>query len=854
MPGRVVARLFSFVLLGASACGPAAAPPPRTPPPPPAPAAPPSVLATDDEALPIATPTDAPVDASGALVYQSAHRRGITDLAFLPSGEQVVAASADGVVSLVDVPSGQLRASRRIFVRTAHRRVFPERSGRGVYVASGSSFNAQGGLLRWDLHANTWSWLLGPSMTFDPDLVALHPDDRTLAFVTDEGNFALRLPDGRVQSSELSRAGEHTVAFAPSGASWMVFAGESREIWLLDPATAETYHHLGGEDAQRWLPPVYRPQGGALLVASEEGAVLLLHPRTGDVLARWSRRGGGRLVDAGWAAGGERVYVISDDHHVEIFDAHTGAPTRAFDAPALERARLDDPAGGRVWTAHRTSVGSVSLTDGADGPTIDVGSYVGSLAASSDGARLAIASGSELVVVDAASGQKVVEVEGDAGEHSVWGVTWSPDSHHLVTWGRAGVEMWGTDGARSTGCTGVGQVRFGDAGPLYDQRGSICDLRTGTNRPNEGGRFIQMNDRATLAVMALGEGELRAFDLRRGRRGARLRVPERVPCYGAECPQVAVNDQEMIAVVSGGEVAVFDARGRRRARVRAVEGWVAHSVHLSPDGQHLVIGSRQEASDRGFAVALHRVRGGRLIARHELRGSDDQAARIRDVVFGEGRLAVTHGDGAVVYDEAGAVVMSVAVSQPRTAVFSGDALVLDAAEAVVVAEADGTERLRREVPAQHAISASGEQVAFCEVPGGGVPASLVVHDTLTNQTRRYGNCFPTDGLDFSPDLRFLAQRSGPIVHVHTLGASPRTLTVRTYRHYEEGQGMVGVPAASDAGGRFQVDATHLERFRVRAPGPLRQSALAPAEADGMTTDLVADFFAPAPATPAPSPP
>src|SRR5690606_6445927 len=107
--------------------------------------------------------------------------------------------------------------------------------------------------------------------------------------------------------------------------------------------------------------------------------------------------------------------------------------------------------------------------------------------------------GHDVVLWDVERGALRARVPGGSGEHSVWGMVWSPDGRELVTYGRGGIERWGTRGARSTPCeSATPPVVHGDGGVVV--YGVPCDLERGSLGGPAGFAHAQSADGARVLL------------------------------------------------------------------------------------------------------------------------------------------------------------------------------------------------------------------------------------------------------------------------------------------------------------------------------------------------------------------
>lgn len=808
--------------------------PPLTPPPEPT-----LVVREDVPPAPPAPDPSATV-AVGGLVFQGAHRRGLTDLAFDRSGRLLATASADGSVAVIDVEAGVVRASRRAFVRTGSRRVRFEPGGEGLVIASsGSFFEGTGGVWRWDLRSDLFAPVLRPqTFYFDLDRFDLHPDGQHAVFAvpSDDGPAPhLRRADGTEVPLPLEPSRTRRLAFAPGGRTLQATLGGPPEHALLDARTGELLGTFPSQHA------AFRPGGGLWATATREGELTLRDPRDGRPLA--NLRLPTPVEELRFASGGDTLLVLGtaddavDDGLVAyLVDVRTGSLRATLRLP--EESVVEPAAdGSALFVATEGTLRALGL-DGEELASTSL-ARVGLLAAAAHGRTLVVASDASIEVWEVPALRRRGAIPLERGEHSVWGVAFAPDGEELVTFGRGGVERWGRHGVVLTTCSSNAPpiLRRGGGGLVA---GTLCGLgATEGARPPRGGGVLSHSADGALVLLGDASG-LRVADTH----DLTAARPVRAPRWSAEScrrgPCAAMDAAGAnVAYVSGRDVGVVElASGRARSLRGPARADAPHAVALSPDGRVLL--ERRAGRAGGVELRARTVADGRI--RFEASMPNDQFLTTFDP--GGAHLAIgSAAETRIVEVSSGRVrATGPGVASFRELRFARDglSLVVRAFDRLVVLGLDGEVRLDApEFAPTFAISALVDQVARCD------EGRLIVESLLTAARTDRGPCRLTDELVFSPEADYLAQRDDAVVRVHRLVGAVEdlgdVLTLRTYRYYHEGA-LRSVPVAEDARGRFEVDASALGEFRWRGPGPIGEAPMRAGTEGPRVERLVARFF------------
>lgn len=832
MTGQVVRTLGLALALG---CG-APAPPPVTPvasaeaPPRP----PPRVVVTDEEpALPIARAVTEP--AGPEPVFQRVHRRAIVEVVESPDGRSLATLSGEGTVAVVDARTGETRASRRVWIRRGARTLAFDATGTRLVMPSSRE---PAGVIVWDLAEDRLHVHAAAHGVFAPSLAAASPDGASLAVVEDAPNGAvLRWLDlGTLEERsavELGATRAISLSWSPSGRR-LLLRDEAGGLELRDAHGGGIVAQRDAQEGRALGPAAFRPSGGALAVPVSDGTVEILDPATGEsrhvVRLPWDQGDaplGEVRAEVAWSPDGGRL-LVRRAAELHVLEGRTLVPLAALalapeGAPPIVDLRAS-PAGDVLYV--RDAEGGLSRRDGTTGD--DLGRLVisparvdGPFTVSRDGRQLAVASGATLRLLDAASGEVRASLEGEAGEHSVWGVVWQPDSRGFVSWGRGGVEVWSGAGPRTTACAGTGEVTWDASGVgRYFQGGAVCPLDGGAPRPaprmlahTRSGAHYAVREPDAITVHDAASGEPY---------GRPLRVPTDVRCYGGGCFGLS-DDARIAALAVGEEVHVFDTRtGRVRARARPGER--VRRVTLAPDGGTVLVETARGA-------VLCSTRTGRAVLSLD--------AEIASPVFSADSRTLAYlaeGQVSLVSPSRGRVRGAIAVASPTRLELSADGstvLVPTTDGTVLLAAAeDGASRGRVAAPGgAPSVSADGARLAAC------VEGELRLRDVDASTTSVVGLCAPGDRLALSPDGAFLAVVSGAVVTAWRL-SDQRWLRARTLRL--EGR---AVALAHDAEGAW-TSSGHLEAdLRHRAQGSLLEAALHhPGAGPAASGTLIDDFF------------
>lgn len=288
----------------------------------------------------------------------------------------MVARFSGDLISLVDVATGEVRASRRF--RDAGRQncgsllAFDRAGLRLLFTVAGWP-SGQSMVDSWDASpVRWWVWDLvtdqvssGVTRGGYLPVIDLHPDGDLLAIVertTPEGEYfdacdvespgpgsgvhtRLVVVESTTGAQRLTRELDDfvptAVSWSPSGRRLLLHDG--RSFRLVDAATGRPLAASPRDVA--WSRPRFRPGGGALVARSEPGEVIVLGSLDGQVLS-WLGDGEARRFEgATWSGNGERLIFRTGRRAFEVLDVRSGqqlAPLELASAGAADTSRYGD--------------------------------------------------------------------------------------------------------------------------------------------------------------------------------------------------------------------------------------------------------------------------------------------------------------------------------------------------------------------------------------------------------------------------------------------------------------------------------------------------------------------------------
>jgi eukaryotic-like serine/threonine-protein kinase len=198
--------------------------------------------------------------------------------------------------------------------------------------------------------------------------------------------------------------GVQSVAWSPDGGR-LASGGRDDSVRIWDASTGRKITELHGHtDLIRCV--AWHPDGRRLASSSGEGMILVWDPDTAKAVLRLAGHRD-NVFSVAWSRDGTKLASASQDRTVRIWDAATGAQVMTV--------LIEEPLRGVCWHA--------------------------------DGTRLAVCSALTTIVLDTATGNRLLTLsDGGAG----WSVTWSPDGKWLAT---GGTFSWARITDAATGMT-----------------------------------------------------------------------------------------------------------------------------------------------------------------------------------------------------------------------------------------------------------------------------------------------------------------------------------------------------------------------------------------------------------------
>ncbi len=525
----------------------------------------------------------------------------------------------------------------------------------------------------WDVGTGRLVRLFGPSWGLT-SRVAFSPDGKTLAALADGGPPAVRLWDVRtgtlLHEWALPQGAGRVLAFSPDG-KLLACGGQAGKILLRDAATGKVVQRLdcgvsgaeelhfcpggrllvtdGRYDVRLWDPATRKavwvrdgteaqahsihgsPDGKALAVGEDGGAVRLYEAATGKELCRLQGRGDGPVFCVRFSPDARTLAATEGDGGVALWDLATGRPRSRLEGHHdLATSLAFSPDGKRLATAGRDT--TVRLWDAATGRELSPAdrhcAIVNAVALSPDGKVVATAGWDRVARLwDLASGRPVGLLRGHRGR--VGFVQGSADGRYFVS---AGLD----DHVRVWDAATREEVRR-----LEGELGRVCSLALSP-------------DGKTVAA-ATFQSRVRLWDLATGKAGRGIETPF------VKVSRIAFSpDGRTLAVADQNRIDLWELPGGRWLRRAEQDGeaYVSGVMAFSPDGRTLasvwgdgtvrlteVASGKRRLLIKGgkaksFCVAF--AAGGRLL----LAGGAGGAVRLWDARTGEplSRLEGYSGD------------------------------------------------------------------------------------------------------------------------------------------------------------------------------------------------------------------
>jgi WD40 repeat protein len=332
-----------------------------------------------------------------------------TNVAYAPSGKQIIVGERDGTLKLRDATDWrELWLSRGGHSAPINHALF---SRDGKRIASASEDNT---IKVWDA-SNGRELLTIRGHTKRVSRVAFLSDDRDLISASQDNTIRVWNPATSGASVEMEGSlgpVPRTVAFRPDGRilAWGDGNWDQQPTLFSDPETRQVqYKCLLGE----YNAFAFSPDGkqlaiaGATTVPEWRRRVVIREARTGKEIQVLQHTA--QVLSAAWSPDGRLIATVGEGREVQLWEVHTGEQLFSFPAPLLSPGACPD------------------------------------MVAFSPDSRLLAAPGPdrEAKVWDTTTGREVLDLKGHTMD--VWAVAFSADGKRLVTGSRDGTaRVWDT--------------------------------------------------------------------------------------------------------------------------------------------------------------------------------------------------------------------------------------------------------------------------------------------------------------------------------------------------------------------------------------------------------------------------
>ncbi|MBI4557933.1 MAG: protein kinase [Candidatus Hydrogenedentes bacterium] len=370
------------------------------------------------------------------------HEEAVARAAFSPDGTRLLTVSADYTAKVWDVVSGTELATL-----TGHRREV----GRGIFSSDGTRIltaSSDSTVKVWDAVVFTGPALRTFSGNTYPTLCAVFsPDGRRIATVSE--NWPLGTPSDdktphawfvkvwdTATGAELATLAESdanisSLAFSPDGEQILTTAAQDNKARIWDVPSATELHTLATHTGALNMC-AYSPDSTRIVTASHDNTAKLWDAATGQELATLHGHTGS-VYSAVVSPDGTRVVTASEDSTARIWDGSTGQPLVSLTghtSPVLNAAFSPD--GKLVISASLDYTANVwDAATGRELASLPHDGPVRRAYFSPDGTRIATSSGDYYARIwDAKSYELLLTLPCD---REVWDVAFNPDSTRIVT-------------------------------------------------------------------------------------------------------------------------------------------------------------------------------------------------------------------------------------------------------------------------------------------------------------------------------------------------------------------------------------------------------------------------------------
>jgi len=368
----------------------------------------------------------------------NAHAGEITTLSWSPDGSKILSAGADGSVGLWNSDTGE--------------RVAPV-AGHTAYVDSATWSPLGDRVLTTsdDNLAKIWSATTGEELTsFEEDpqfiLAGAWSPDGTLVATADLGGTIMVWDShsGELEETFVGhQAPVYVLGWSESG-DQLLSGGDDGLVRIWDIPDQTVLFEIPGEGGV-W-EPAWSPDGSRIARAYYDGSVRVYDAFTQEEQLRLDAHEVGFAGNVEWSPEGGRLYSVDPwEGTVKVWDAVDGTLLSTFIHPAGYPSYSSwSPDGTRIVTPSQVD-GSVVIWDVDSGEPILTLLKHDSLGIAArwapDGDRIA-AVGEGAMVLNAETGEILVDLFPDDYSFITWYLAWAPDSRRLATHSDDGLRIW----------------------------------------------------------------------------------------------------------------------------------------------------------------------------------------------------------------------------------------------------------------------------------------------------------------------------------------------------------------------------------------------------------------------------